>query len=612
MQGTPATPSAPGPCLDWSQLFPSITCKYCSCSSFRRQTDLHQIIPTTDDDDVIEKKKQDTNTPTTQQPPNMSTPPPFDPPLDKPRHLRYWQRCARTLLPHHYTPNDSQRLTLGFFIIAALDLLSASSSSSSSATTANDPKTKPLLTPSDRRSLRAWVLSCQHPNGGFCGSPSHVFPRHASSHDTSTESGNANIAATYFALLLLPMLTEPQHAEGGAYAGVDRTKTLRWLRRLQRVDGDGSFGEVVYEVPSFDDDNGTQEKDTGNKRNKYIVGGGKDMRYCLLAASIRWILRGDVSDEGDQAYVDDIDVPALVRHIRRSQSYDGGFSESLGHESHAGYAYCAVAALALLDRPITTPTSDTETQKQQQPTTTTTKPPHYYTQSKTLQAGIGDIPRFISFLVSRQFTYLETQTKEDDDDEEDPEIANFQMAGLSLSEEADDGTRHIGFNGRCNKVADTCYAWWVLGSLSVLGVLDDQDQPTSEGSSPQPPATVVDPKALAAARTFLLEKTQHAIGGFGKRAADPPDIYHSSLGLFALSTMGDPALKKVDAGLAVSVDTVRKIEAGRRGLLRRARGGGGEGETERREFGRAMVNMALSMGGGGGGGERPAWLDVVV
>ena len=24
-----------------------------------------------------------------------------------------------------------------------------------------------------------------------------------------------------------------------------------------------------------------------------------------------------------------------------------------------------------------------------------------------------------------------------------------------------------GFNGRCNKVADTCYAWWVGGTLSV-------------------------------------------------------------------------------------------------------------------------------------------------
>ncbi|KAG8156747.1 hypothetical protein KVR01_013352 [Diaporthe batatas] len=544
---------------------------------------------------------------------------PFDPPLDKPRHLRYWQRCARTLLPHHYTPNDSQRLTLGFFIIAALDLLSVD----------NDPETKPLLTPADRRSLRAWVLACQHPHGGFCGSPTHVFPRADDDDDDddthSGGSGNANIAATYFALLLLPMLTEPGHAEGGAYAGVDRARTLRWLRRLQRVDGDGSFGEVVYEVPSFggggdndgeeDDDHHTGEKNRRTRR--YIVGGGKDMRYCYLAATIRWVLRGDVAEGdggGDGAYVEDIDVAALVRHIRRSQSYDGGFSESLGHESHAGYAYCAVAALALLDRPVDAAGRQDQQQQQQQQQQQTPPPSPHYTQSRILQEGIGDIPRFISFLVSRQFAYLEAQggdknggDEDDSNDDEDPETANFRMAGLSLSDGATTTTTtttsHVGFNGRCNKTADTCYTWWVLGSLSILGVLDGDHH--QQQHTPPPPA-VVDPHALAAARAFLLDKTQHAIGGFGKRAADPPDIYHSSLGLFALATMGDPSLKQVDAGLAVSVDTVRKIEAGRRGLLRRARGHGGKAAAAAGGvgFGDALVDMAVSMGGG----ERPAWL----
>lgn len=513
-----------------------------------------------------------------------SSPSPFDPPLDKPRHLRYWQRCARTLLPHHYTANDSQRLTLGFFIIAAIDLLSSSP--------VDDDK-KPLLTPVDRRGLRSWVLSCQHPHGGFCGSPSHVFPR--AQHDDRDAGGNANIAATYFALLLLPMLTESEHAEGGAYAGVDRAKTLRWLRRLQRVDGDGSFGEVVYELPSFDSNDTDERQDEGSTR--YMIGGGKDMRYCYLAASIRWILRGDVPED-DGAYVEDIDVAALVRHIHRSQSYDGGFSESLGHESHAGYAYCAVAALALLDRP-TEGTRSSEAGGQQPPST-------HYTKSRSLQEGIGDIPGFISFLVSRQFAYLDAQEKKaEEEDDEDPETANFQMAGLSLSE-SDDDTKHVGFNGRCNKVADTCYTWWVLGSLSILGVLDDASSTSTSFPSP----TTVDPAALGAARTFLLDKTQHAIGGFGKRAGDPPDIYHSSLGLFALATMGDPALKKVDAGLAVSVDTVRKIEAGRRGLLRRARQGGDGGDaTSGAGYGKALVDMAISMGSGG---ERPAWLDVAV
>jgi len=39
-------------------------------------------------------------------------------------------------------------------------------------------------------------------------------------------------------------------------------------------------------------------------------------------------------------------------------------------------------------------------------------------------------------------------------------------------------------------------------------------------------------------RRYLLDKTQHRIGGFGKLPGDPPDIYHSYLGLAALALFG--------------------------------------------------------------------------
>lgn len=194
--------------------------------------------------------------------------------LEKPRHIRYWQRCHNNLLPPHYTPHDSTRMTLAFFITSALDLLSTAA--------------HPLLSPTDKAALRTWVLTLQHPNGGFAGSPTHLLPRR---HYLARPDTDANLAATYFALLLLALADE----SGCAFAGVDRRLTLDWLRTLQR--GDGSFGEVV---------------EGGEVR------GGRDMRYCYLAACIRWCLRGDVK-EGDEAWVEDIDVDALVGHIRRAQ-----------------------------------------------------------------------------------------------------------------------------------------------------------------------------------------------------------------------------------------------------------------------------------------------------
>lgn len=238
---------------------------------------------------------------------------PLDPPLDKSRHVRYWQRCFRSILPHHYTSNDSTRLTIGYFILAALDLLSSSSSFSSPP---ENPLALSLIPSIDRRAIRDWVISLQHPHGGFCGSPHHVLPpAHQSTYEqpdkskepvpTAADPENANIAATYFALLSLGVLAEDDGPP--AFNRVDRLRTLRWLRSLQR--DDGSFGENV-------DSNG-------------YVAGGRDMRPCYLAATIRWMLGG--AEAGPDV---DFDVDKLVAHIRRSQAFDGGIAESSMHESH--------------------------------------------------------------------------------------------------------------------------------------------------------------------------------------------------------------------------------------------------------------------------------------
>jgi len=231
--------------------------------------------------------------------------------LDKERHLRYWKRCYRTILPTQYTSHDSVRMTIAFFIIAAFDLLSPPASS-------GEPQ---HLTAADRAKIRTWVLGLRHPSGGFCGAPSHSIPAHLRARGWS--SGNANIAATYFALLLLALAADGRNA----FDGVDRVATLRWLKRLQR--SDGSFGEIVL--------------------NDGTIEGGRDMRLCYLASSIRWLLRGDVKT-GEPGWVEDIDVEALVAHIRAGQTYDGGVGESSEHESHGEFVLVTVWPTGLIVR----------------------------------------------------------------------------------------------------------------------------------------------------------------------------------------------------------------------------------------------------------------------
>ncbi|KAI1200991.1 terpenoid cyclases/protein prenyltransferase alpha-alpha toroid [Nemania serpens] len=424
---------------------------------------------------------------------SSSSSPSLQPPLDAARHIQYWQRCFRSVLPHHYTSNDSIRLTLGFFIISALDLLSPSSPT-------------PLITSEDRPRLRAWVLRLQHPHGGFCGSPHHVLPPSFTSRfDAETKTyvardpANANIAATGFALLCLGILAEGSGAN--AFSGVDRVRTLTWLKKLQR--DDGSFGEVLT--------------------SDGHISGGRDMRYCYIAAIIRWALG---AGEGDRSL--DFNVDALVKHIRRAQTFDGGMSESSTHESHSGYAYCAVAALALLDA------SDPEPHA----------PPNRY-----IHAGIPSIPSLIHFLASRQLVYSDSQDGDEsnDDDNDTPDY-------LSPSSLADDASRTVGFNGRLNKVPDTCYTWWNSGALSLLG----EDGLVNRGP----------------ARRFLLEKTQHRIGGFAKHPGGPPDVYHAYMGLAALGTMagpdGEPGLRAFDSRLCISADSAARMVKAREFMLRPA------------------------------------------
>lgn len=157
------------------------------------------------------------------------------------------------------------------FILSAKDLLSVA------------------LTPDERVEVRTWVLSLQHPEGGFCGSATHSLP------GTHANKGHANLAATFFALVTLALAAEGGAEARSAFNGVKRGPLLRWLKSLQR--NDGSFGQNLWDGK---------------------VVGGRDTRHSYLASSIRWILRGAVK-EGDAGWEEDIDVNAMISNIRQGQ-----------------------------------------------------------------------------------------------------------------------------------------------------------------------------------------------------------------------------------------------------------------------------------------------------
>lgn len=403
-------------------------------------------------------------------------------------HLKYWKRCLKSLLPTEYTSNDSSRMTLGFFILSALDLLG------------EGVNTFPQ---DEKNEIRDWIIKCQHPNGGFCGSPNHKFPEKyyvdLDENCNKRDVDPANLPATYFAILSLGLV--------GDIRKIERIKCLQWLKKLQREDG--SFGELL-----------TPEGK---------IWGGRDMRYCYVAAAIRWILGGDRENSEN-----DISVEGLVQHIRSGQTFDGGFSESSQHEAHAGYTFCAIATLSLINQ---LPSSSGDT--------------------FDLRPEMYNIPETLRWLVSRQVEYQVTEDDENLSEKYTGIDNNLQEIYLEQTEvkiEFPAGNKeYVGFNGRCNKRVDTCYAFWVTASINLLCVKN---------------ADLVDKSKV---RQFLIEQTQYKIGGFGKSPGDPPDIYHSYLGLAALALNEEQNIKKLDPALCVSVEQKHDIVRLRDDLLRPTR-----------------------------------------
>jgi geranylgeranyl transferase type-1 subunit beta len=100
--------------------------------------------------------------------------------------------------------------------------------------------------------------------------------------------------------------------------------------------------------------------------------------------------------------------------------------------------------------------------------------------------GLADFPGMISWLVARQTEYSdEDEYDEATDVKKHATLSREQYEILTKaygnSAEAVDlaeltvlQSDCVGFNGRCNKKADTCYAFWVGASLDVCGPLRER------------------------------------------------------------------------------------------------------------------------------------------
>lgn len=149
----------------------------------------------------------------------------------------------------------------------------------------------------------------------------------------------------------------------------------------------------------------------------------------------------------------------------------------------AGLTYCALGALSLLDR------------------------------LHPNKGGISSHENLARWLVSRQMPFEHQDGHNEDEALAIKSTADEEKESSQVELGSDGIPIWAGFNGRCNKRGDTCYSFWVGGSLDLLKKLHFID--------------------MKANRRFLLEKTQHFIGGFSKlpQPGSPPGTYSRGRGV---------------------------------------------------------------------------------
>ncbi|RMD44288.1 hypothetical protein DV735_g880, partial [Chaetothyriales sp. CBS 134920] len=361
-------------------------------------------------------------------------------------------------------------------------------------------------------------------------------------------SGDANMLSLAFFILagldLLGLLEEQEGSHPPAAAAADsaieskqispaqKQGWIQWIYSFQAPDPAGGFtGSRFWDLGDHGRLLWEQGWGRASLANTFmgllmLLMLGDDLGALRKAALADWV-RGLQSQSGGFAEevpagiacilgprYECVDVARLRAFVVNAQEYEGGVGQSWAMEGHSGLNYCAIGCLTLLDR-------------------------LDQAGKKLPSRGVAsDHQRRMRRLGEHGFDVPEcVDPKRQHHDGTSPH-EYFGLPPFLPREEA--LSLVAGFSGRTNKMADTCYGFWNLSALDILGMSDLANHP--------------------ALRRYLLDKTQHRIGGFSKAPGEFPDLMHSYLGLAALAVMREEGLKPLDPALCVSRGVWTRIE----------------------------------------------------
>ncbi|KAL9182391.1 hypothetical protein ACHAXT_013043 [Thalassiosira profunda] len=372
------------------------------------------------------------------------------------RHVRYFSTCLQNL-PKQYSSADTNRLTLVHFCVQALDLLGCLPDANVCGTVGEEVHI-------NREGIIEWIYGLQTlptldgdgcAGGGFKGG-TYLGPLLNAS-DVDEEDGQREERHPYdhshLAMTYVALCTLA--ALGDDLSRVNRTAILQTLQSLQKEDG--SFVAVS---PNCSAESASEEKEDDDC----------DLRFMYTAIAI-WDLLTDPATNSATGREDAIiNIEAATSYILRCIAYDGALGLTPGREGHGGSTFCGTASLYLMG---------------------------VLDDVLNREELIGWREDLIRWCVTRQHPLPKSE-------------AGLEHNGYSDADTA------AGMQGRPNKLQDTCYSYWIGGTLHLLGE-----------------SHLLDGWAL---REYVL-MCQSPYGGFGKVVGAMPDLLHSfySLAWLALS-----------------------------------------------------------------------------
>uniref|UniRef100_A0A7E4V684 Geranylgeranyl transferase type I subunit beta n=1 Tax=Panagrellus redivivus TaxID=6233 RepID=A0A7E4V684_PANRE len=217
-----------------------------------------------------------------------------------------------------------------------------------------------------------------------------------------------------------------------------------------------------------------------------------------------------------------VDRSAVLEGVRQCQLIDGSFSVFAGaSEADMRFVFCAAAICYILDG---FEYIDVDAMVE------------FIQKSRSYEGGFGQGPLMEAHGGSTYcaIASLQLARRLQDMDVLDKRARSKLIVWAT-------GLQEHGFHGRTNKTDDTCYAFWLGGTLAMMNA-----------------QALVDTEAL---RSFILECEDTTHGGFCKTIdSEVSDVLHTYFGLAALSIFNEPTLSPMYPALNVSMRAYEHLE----------------------------------------------------